>query len=228
MKLYVDFHAHASKRGSFLFGNSLSGAEQIENLVFAKLVSLNSINFDFAECSFAERIMTVKDKRDGLSREGSSRVALHKETGLVNCYTLECNYHSAKRLNYIPPKVDTRTGKIVAETAVSDARSEIYSGKVPPAYTVELFGDIGRALGLGLLDYHGINPVSRVPMSIYKTLENLRKEIAVNKAPNSTKRLKGKFGKKAKAGEPTVTLVVKEKNPNGTYEIKEVTTEETT
>eukprot|EP00826_Nyctotherus_ovalis_P051705 TRINITY_DN6476_c0_g1_i1.p1 TRINITY_DN6476_c0_g1~~TRINITY_DN6476_c0_g1_i1.p1 ORF type:complete len:173 (-),score=47.72 TRINITY_DN6476_c0_g1_i1:74-592(-) len=172
--------------------------------------------------------MNVKDKWDGLSREGSSRVALYKETGLVNCYTLECNYHSAKRLNYIPPKIDTRTNKIVEEMAVSDARSEIYSGKTLPAYTIELFGDIGRALGLGLLDYYGVNPVSRVPMSIYKTLENLRKEIAVNKAPNSAKRLKGKFGKKIKAGEPTVTLVVKEKSPNGTYEIKEINAEEAT
>jgi len=221
LKLYVDFHTHATKRGSFLYGNSLSGTEQVENLIFAKLVSLNSINFDFAECNFAERIMTIKDKRDGLSREGSSRVSLYKETGLVNCYTFECNYHNAKRLNYIPRRIDTRTNKLVPETPITDVRSEIYAGKEPPAYNVELFKDIGKGLGLGLLDYYGLNPISRVPMSIYKTLENLRKEIAITKVPNSTKRLKGKFAKKSKGSELIVTLVVKEKGENGIYEIKE-------
>jgi hypothetical protein len=58
--VYIDFHAHAVKRGSFIFGNSLQGNEQLENVLFAKLVSLNSINFDFAECSFSEHGMTVK------------------------------------------------------------------------------------------------------------------------------------------------------------------------
>ena len=60
MKVYIDFHAHASKRGSFIFGNCLNGAEQVENVLFAKLVSMNSVNFDFAECTFSEQSMTIK------------------------------------------------------------------------------------------------------------------------------------------------------------------------
>ncbi len=60
LKIYIDFHAHAGKRGSFIFGNSLQGAEQVENVIFAKLVSMNSINFDFAECTFSEYSMSVK------------------------------------------------------------------------------------------------------------------------------------------------------------------------
>lgn len=232
LKFYIDFHAHAGKRGSFFFGNSLTGQEQVENIIFAKLVSLNSVNFDFAECSFAEQIMTAKDRRDGASREGSSRVAIYKETGLVNCYTLECNYHNAKRYHCIPPRMDIRTKNIIPETPITDVNSELYEGKVPPAYTLEHFKDIGRAVGLGLLDYYELNPISRIPMSIYKTLKNLRKEIAI-KAPAMSKRLEGKFAKKNKCknnkqnnGEVSIMLVLKDKGKTEIYEI--VDSEEST
>ena len=39
--MYVDFHAHASKKGVFMFGNSLKGEEHIDNVLFARLLSLN-------------------------------------------------------------------------------------------------------------------------------------------------------------------------------------------
>lgn len=45
--MYVDLHAHATKRGCFMFGNNLKGEEQLKNVLFTKLVSLNSLNFDF-------------------------------------------------------------------------------------------------------------------------------------------------------------------------------------
>jgi hypothetical protein len=53
---------------------------------------MNSLNFDFSECGFSEKLMNVKDKRDGLSREGCGRVSIFKETGIIHSYTLECNY----------------------------------------------------------------------------------------------------------------------------------------
>jgi hypothetical protein len=80
------------KKGCFIFGNSLRGEEQAQNMLFAKLIAMNSLNFDFSECSFSEKLMSVKDRGCGLSREGSGRVALYKATGLVMCYTLECNF----------------------------------------------------------------------------------------------------------------------------------------
>ena len=73
-------------------------------MLFPKLVSMNSLNFDFAESSFSEKMMTVKDKKDGLSREGSGRVSVFKATGLIHSYTLECNYQTGRRINYLPPK----------------------------------------------------------------------------------------------------------------------------
>lgn len=45
--------------------------------------------------------MSSKDKADDLSKEGASRVAIFRETGLVECWTLECNYNSARVLNKI-------------------------------------------------------------------------------------------------------------------------------
>ena len=74
--MYIDFHAHASKKGGFMFGNYLTDqVKQTENITFTKLVAMNCLNFDMTECNFSDKIMSIKDK-NGLSREGSSRVAL--------------------------------------------------------------------------------------------------------------------------------------------------------
>ena len=69
-------HAHASKPGCFMFGNSLKGEEMLMNQLLPKLLSLNSINFDFMECKFTDDMMNCKDQTDGLSREGCGRVAI--------------------------------------------------------------------------------------------------------------------------------------------------------
>jgi hypothetical protein len=59
-----------------MFGNYLPDrGKQADNITFAKLVAMNCLNFDIAECNFSDRIMAIKDK-NGMSREGSSRVAL--------------------------------------------------------------------------------------------------------------------------------------------------------
>jgi hypothetical protein len=55
-----------------------------------------------------------------MSRDGSSRVALQKETGLTYCYTLECNYHNGWRLNILAPKLIKSLGIIEDETPVTD------------------------------------------------------------------------------------------------------------
>ena len=53
LKLYVDFHAHCTKRGCFIFGNTCASPDtQYEAMLIPKLMSLNSVNFDFRECNF--------------------------------------------------------------------------------------------------------------------------------------------------------------------------------
>jgi cytosolic carboxypeptidase protein 5 len=133
--VYIDFHAHASKKGCFMFGNHLSSdateqhpnSEQVENILLSRLISLNTANFDINECNFSEKIMNVKDK-SGQSREGSSRVSINKDSKirLVHCYTLESNYHNGRRVNHLAPRTHKSTGAIEAETPVTDLTSKIY------------------------------------------------------------------------------------------------------
>ena len=85
ISFYVDLHGHVAKRGCFMYGNYFKNElEQAENMLFPKLVSLNSVYFDFQPCVFSEKNMYAADKRDGLSKEGSGRVALHKATGIIH------------------------------------------------------------------------------------------------------------------------------------------------
>ncbi len=60
---FIDFHAHATKKGIFFFGNCLPDEKQVDNILLAKLVSLNCINFDMFECNFSDEIMTKVDKK---------------------------------------------------------------------------------------------------------------------------------------------------------------------
>ena len=84
---YVDLHGHASKRGCFVYANYLENEDNyVSSILFPKLISLNSANFDFAACNFTEKNMYSKDKRDGMSKEGSGRVAVYKATGIVYRY----------------------------------------------------------------------------------------------------------------------------------------------
>ena len=90
LALYVDMHAHANKRGAFFYGNAMEADRQVENLLWAKLVSLNSPYLGFNDCNFTNSNMYSMGKT-GICRDGSSRVNLFMETGLVHSYTLECN-----------------------------------------------------------------------------------------------------------------------------------------
>lgn len=82
---YIDLHGHASKRGCFIYANNLQKFDdQVEALLYPKLMAINSQNFDFEACNFSLKNMMHKDKRDGMSKEGSGRVAIHKTIGLLH------------------------------------------------------------------------------------------------------------------------------------------------
>lgn len=143
---------------------------------------MNSLNFDFMECCFSDKMMSVKDKKDGLSREGSGRVGIMKATdGLPNCYTLECNYASGKRINHLHPKVIKETGKHEPETWITDEKSQYYmdykdQGQSPP-YNIAVFEDIGRAYCIGLLDFIDQNPISRIVLSPWKDIDGIKLDL---------------------------------------------------
>ena len=53
----------------------------------------------------------------------------------------------------------------------------MYTENKTPPYTIEIFEDVGRAFCIGILDYIEKNPVSRIPLSNHKTLENIKNDI---------------------------------------------------
>ncbi|XP_015471318.1 cytosolic carboxypeptidase-like protein 5 isoform X2 [Parus major] len=161
---YVDLHGHASKRGCFMYGNSFSDEnDQVENMLFPKLISLNSPHFDFTGCNFSEKNMYARDKRDGQSKEGSGRVAIYKALGIIHSYTLECNYNTGRLVNSIP-------GACHDNGRASPPPPPAF----PSRYTVELFEQVGRAVAVAALDMADCNPWPRIVLSEHTCLGNLR------------------------------------------------------
>ncbi|KAJ8362298.1 hypothetical protein AAFF_G00384650 [Aldrovandia affinis] len=180
MAYYVDLHGHASKRGCFMYGNSLSEEnEQVENLLYPKLISINSAHFDFLGCNFSEKNMYAKDKRDGQSKEGSGRVAIHKAIGLIHSYTLECNYNTGRAVNPIPPACHDN-GR------ATPPRPPVF----PPKYTPDIYEQVGRAVAVAALDMADCNPWPRLVLSEHSCLANMRawtlKHVRNSKGMNGT------------------------------------------
>ena len=105
--MYVDFHAHCTKRGCFIYGNTLSDPDlQLEAKIIPKLMSLNSVNFDFQECNFQDEKNNIKDKK-GDSRDGSGRAVIFREADLNPLtYTFEDNYCTGVRINVMQQRYD--------------------------------------------------------------------------------------------------------------------------
>ncbi|KAM4633561.1 cytosolic carboxypeptidase-like protein 5 isoform 2-T2 [Polymixia lowei] len=161
---YVDLHGHASKRGCFMYGNNLTDeSQQVENMLYPRLIAVNSAHFDFLGCNFSEKNMYARDKRDGQSKEGSGRVAIHKAIGLLHSYTLECNYNTGRAMNTIPPACHDN-GRATPPPPPS----------FPPKYTPEIFEQVGRAVAISALDMVESNPWPRLVLSEHSCLTNLR------------------------------------------------------
>lgn len=183
--MYLDMHAHASKRGCFIYGNHFENLEaQVENMMYSRLVALNTPYLDVKACSFSQKNMSMKDSRDqSVSKEGSGRVGIFRATGALRCYTLECNYNCGRVLNIVPPArlkpwqdsrledVDMQDCPPSPERSFSEPASAIKYG---PAE----WRDVGKACAVALLDLGSANPYSRIERSAFHSLENLRLQTA--------------------------------------------------
>lgn len=74
-------------------------------------------------------LVIFRGKRDGLSKEGSGRVAIYKSTGLIKSYTLESNYNMPKCVNILPPKGKEQSSKIL--------------NLIPPKFSPIIFEEVG-------------------------------------------------------------------------------------
>jgi hypothetical protein len=58
LALYVDLHAHATKRGCFIYGNALDSlTDQTENQLYALLLSINTAHFEYDACNFSAKVI---------------------------------------------------------------------------------------------------------------------------------------------------------------------------
>ncbi len=96
---YCDLHAHASKKGSFLIGNSMELKKTIEAMLFTRLFSMNCENMDFAMSNFSVFNNNSKERGDEHTKSGSGRVALYLNSNITHCYTLEAHYHKGRLKN---------------------------------------------------------------------------------------------------------------------------------
>lgn len=75
--------------------------QQMETQLFARLLSLNCIEFDYFNSSFSKYHMNAKDKNEDLTKEGAGRVVFNTHFKVTYAYTMECGYTSSVYLNEI-------------------------------------------------------------------------------------------------------------------------------
>ena len=167
LHIYVDLHGHATKRGCFVFGNTIANKKgQVLQILLPKLLSLNCVNFDLRECNFDDAVNNKKDKK-GDSRASSGRATIFRETNsgdVVYCFTLEANYTTGLRINTLQPRFDLEEGKRILkeEHPVQDTSSAFYKIRKIPVFGNDVYKDVGRAFLISVLDLHGINPLTRL------------------------------------------------------------------
>ena len=149
LECYIDCHAHAGKRGCFLYGNRMAPTDQrhLDGPLYTFLLALNTRFVDTDQCVFYE---------GASGHAGSGREAVYAATGLAHVFTLECNYNDGKRVNTLPARY---------EAAVKDARC--LSPPPPPLHPHARYGpstwrEVGKGLALAMLDFAGANPASRL------------------------------------------------------------------
>ena len=113
-------------------------------MLYARVVAANCRYFDFAGCCFTQKNMWRPDERDGLSKEGSGRVAVYRMTNLTHVYTLECSYNTGRLVNRLQP---AHVPKGVDRRHLSPPPLPAKSGGAPK-YTPIDWRSVGRALAV--------------------------------------------------------------------------------
>lgn len=171
--MYLDLHAHASKRGCFIYGNVMDSFEhQVQNQLYCKLIAMNTAHFDYEGCLFSRDHMTRVDPGDrnsGLTAEGSGRVSTFLSHKIIHSYTLECNYNCSKYQNeVVAMSSDCRSTNVNKPSSYATTSER---------YTPAIYEGVGRACMVAMLDLRGHNPCSRIPMTRVKTVGRIRQAV---------------------------------------------------
>jgi hypothetical protein len=161
--VYLDIHAHASKRGCFVYGNSLpSLREQVQNQLLPLLWAANSAYFSYSRSNFSKANMHRVDRGDvefGLSAEGTGRVWYGVNARVTHSYTLEVNYNCG-----------CGESNAISAAPKGCPASPPRKAKRFTRYCPQSWREVGRGFLASLLDLSGDNVWSRVPTSL-KSLE---------------------------------------------------------
>jgi hypothetical protein len=170
LSLYLDLHAHASKRGCFIYGNVVDSFEdQVQNQMYCRLIAMNTPHFDYEGCLFSKDHMTRIDPGDGMTAEGSSRVFTFLAHKIIHSYTLECNYNTGRIGNDVPmPDGDLGQSRTPLAYRACEPTTN------PEKYSPMSYENVGQACLIAMLDIRDINPCPRINKSRFRTLDRLR------------------------------------------------------
>jgi len=179
--LFVDVHAHAGRRGCFLYGCEQETEEKrAESQLFAKLVAINSRWLDHDACLWFNT-----EAVDGSARSAVYAATVEQGISCPFVYTLECNYDSGVSMNELMSR----------HNATAHIKSGRMSPEPPklnttmgPKYCPESWRDVGKALVLAALDLAGANSHSRLGAPDCGGLSRLR--LGVNNALAKWEKLK--------------------------------------
>ncbi|EEY69717.1 metalloprotease family M14A, putative [Phytophthora infestans T30-4] len=201
--VYLDLHAHANRRGCFIFGNNhlpdmrdvsdameTAIARQVQTQLYARLVGLHTPFFDYMACLFDKESMTKNDLRDNnnatTSRQGSSRVALYRATGLTYVYTIECNYNEGRRnlrTSTVMPSSSSKRSKASTTSIQPDnlripRRTAPTSTRLYLKYSPADWRDVGVGALIALLDLFELPGAGqRIQDSSFRSRDGIMKNL---------------------------------------------------
>lgn len=97
LRLYLDMHAHSSRRGAFLLGSEQTGAAYFEAKLYCYSLARRCSFFEYAQCLFTD------------FSEGTAKRVMSSQVSGGLCFTLESNYSRTHHSTRLLTPADWRT-----------------------------------------------------------------------------------------------------------------------
>ena len=63
------------------------------------------------------------------------------------------------------------------KSPIEDNDHDMYKNENPPLFTIDIYKNLGKNIVISILDIFEKNPYSRIPNSVYRNLDTMRKEV---------------------------------------------------